>query len=166
MTAPRSARLCEAGDRVRKLLAHWLAEIAGRQRGKPNGGYAHANQRGRFENEAEAVRRAVWRLQEELEKRSIPLRVHAGMEIMASPETERLIREQRVLSLAGSRYYLLEFPFGEDPQVCRGLFTACCGRGRRRYWRIRSATDISGSSQPCCEGGCAKAVWYRLTREA
>ena len=72
--------------------ALWMAEIAVGSGVSQMVATPHANQRGRFENEAEAVRRAVWRLQEELEKRSIPLRVHAGMEIMASPETERLIR--------------------------------------------------------------------------
>ena len=120
----------EAGDRVRKLLALWMAEIAVGSGVSQMVATPHANQRGRFENEAEAVRRAVWRLQEELEKRSIPLRVHAGMEIMASPETERLIREQRVLSLAGSRYYLLEFPFGEDPQYMQRIIHGVLRQGK------------------------------------
>lgn len=72
----------------------------------------HANQPGRFENyDTPALRERFLRLEEELAGAGSPLKLLMGMEIMASLDVAEKIGDGRLLSLNGSDYYLLEFPF-------------------------------------------------------
>ena len=46
----------------------------------------------------------------------IPVKLHKGMEVFATEGLTKLIRDEKVLTLAGSRYLLVEFDFGGDPE--------------------------------------------------
>lgn len=84
----------------------------------------HSNQAGRFENYADdgKLERLFRTFQQELERAGIPLSVSLGMEIFASDDLYEKIRDHRLIGLNGSRYYLVEFHFDEDPlQIYRYL---------------------------------------------
>ena len=53
-------------------------------------------------------------LQEVLQEEHIPVRLYPGMEIFGTYDTARLLREGRLLTLAGSRYPMIEFAFHTD----------------------------------------------------
>lgn len=75
----------------------------------------HCNQRGRFENYAsEALTEQYLRLKDMLQREQIALRLHLGMEVFATRGTASLLRDGKVLTLAGSRYLLVEFGFRTD----------------------------------------------------
>lgn len=63
------------------------------------------------EGGAREVRDRVLLLREALEDAGLPLRIYMGMEVFGTPETARLLRSGRLLTLNGSRYPLVEFPF-------------------------------------------------------
>lgn len=48
----------------------------------------------------------------------IPIQVLGGMEVFATPELPRLLQDKRVLTLNGTRYFLVEFAFDEEPDFC------------------------------------------------
>lgn len=62
----------------------------------------------------EGTRRRLERLQEELDRRKIPLRLYPGGEIFFRHGAEELLSEGRLLTLADSRYCLTEFFPEED----------------------------------------------------
>ena len=49
-----------------------------------------------------------------LKEQKIPIRLYTGAEVFVTPEVPRLIREKKFLTLAGSRYLLVEFAFDES----------------------------------------------------
>ena len=50
------------------------------------------------------------KLQEVLEKKDRKLKIHEGMEIYISENLDELVKNEKVLNLAGSRYILIELP--------------------------------------------------------
>ena len=75
----------------------------------------HANQRHRFENYASPeLEEQFARLQEALRREKLELKVHLGMEIYATEDMAELYRRGKLLTLAGSRYLLMEFGFHDD----------------------------------------------------
>ena len=62
----------------------------------------------------EEVRERLAYLRAGLRSAGIPLRVYAGMEIFGSPHTAEMLRQGKLLTLAGSRYPLIEFDFESD----------------------------------------------------
>src|SRR5205814_2128665 len=74
---------------------------------------ATPHQLGRFEgkNTPADVRAAVAQLQAILEQRRMPLRVVAGAEVRVDPRIPQFLDEDRILTLAdGKKYLLLELP--------------------------------------------------------
>lgn len=63
---------------------------------------------------ARDVKTGVMLLRELLQEEDIPLRLYPGMEIFGTYDTARLLRENRLLTLNGSRYPLIEFSFHTD----------------------------------------------------
>ncbi len=53
-------------------------------------------------------------LQQALQREQIPVQLLPGMEIFGTPETAQLLRQNRLLTLNGSRYPLVEFGFYTD----------------------------------------------------
>ena len=70
-------------------------------------------------------------LQREAEREEIPIRLIRGMEVYATPELPELLREQRVWTLNGGRYFLTEFSFREDPDFCSDVLHRCRALGYR-----------------------------------
>lgn len=77
----------------------------------------HSNQKRRFENYySRELKDEFQQLEQELKKRKIALKLYRGMEIMASWDIAEKIQSGQLISLNGSRYYLIEFPFEEEPE--------------------------------------------------
>lgn len=47
-----------------------------------------------------------------IREQDLPIRLHTGAEVFATPDLPQLIREKKLLTLGGSRYLLVEFAFG------------------------------------------------------
>lgn len=72
----------------------------------------HANQTRRFENYATPRMQQVFEaFCREVRRAGLPLRVLPGMEIYASRDVVERIRRHELCPLAGTDYYLVEFPF-------------------------------------------------------
>ncbi len=77
----------------------------------------HSNQRGRFENYASAALRLRFgELQRIVTDRELPLRNLRGMEIFCTEDVSYLIKEDMLIGLNYSDYYLIEFPFDAEPE--------------------------------------------------
>ena len=63
---------------------------------------------------AREVTQNVAMLRQLLEEVRVPLQVYPGMEIFGTYDTARLLRQQKLLTLNGSRYPLIEFDFDTD----------------------------------------------------
>lgn len=63
-------------------------------------------------NETDKNELTFWKdsLQKILDEKDINLKLHSGMEIYISEEIEELIKEEKLLTLARSRYILMELP--------------------------------------------------------
>lgn len=66
---------------------------------------------GRYPNEDPVrIRRTCEKLQDLLEKRQIPIRVYTGQELTCQEDLPDRLKQGKVLTMADSRYILLEFP--------------------------------------------------------
>lgn len=79
----------------------------------------HAN--GRYQNEAEKVQQAVAQLNQDLSDEGVTLQIHAGQEIRVYKELLDDLNEGKLLTLAGSRYMLLEFSSSRVPDGIEDL---------------------------------------------
>jgi protein-tyrosine phosphatase len=70
---------------------------------------------GLYENTAPGIRAAIAKLQAELDRRAIPLRLVEGADVHLEPGLAGSIETGRVPTLAGSRYLLLEPPHHVAP---------------------------------------------------
>ena len=70
---------------------------------------------GMYDNNAAGIREAVTRLQAHLDEAGIPLRLLAGADAHLCPDMPAQIRADRIPTLAGSRYLLLEPPHHAPP---------------------------------------------------
>lgn len=59
----------------------------------------------------------------------IPLRVYPGAEILCTPEVPRLLREGKLLTLAGGPYVLVEFFFDESADYIDDMLAAIAEQG-------------------------------------
>ena len=76
----------------------------------------HSNQMGRYENfYTYEFSRRYDRLQEMLRTNHLPLQILEGQEIMASDDMLKKILDGKLISLNGTQYFLVEFPFGANP---------------------------------------------------
>lgn len=92
----------------------------------------HCNIPDEFENYVSPQLNELFtRLDREREEAGIPLLLCRGMEIFATPELPQLLRDGKVWTLNGSRYFLMEFAFREDPDFCRWVLRACAEQGFR-----------------------------------
>ena len=65
----------------------------------------------RLAERAALIRRAVARMNERLSRREIPLTLFPGMELLCGENLPAVLGHKEALTLAGSRYLLIEFPF-------------------------------------------------------
>lgn len=70
-------------------------------------------------------------LQRELTEAGIDLKVYPGMEIFGTPEVPELLRAGKLITLAGSRYPLIEFPFHHYGHEATEILSAVAAQGYR-----------------------------------
>lgn len=137
----------------------------------------HANQQGRFDNYCTPYMQYVFEeFCSQLKERHIPLKVLPGMEIYASVDMVERIERKQLCSIAGTSYYLVEFPFrcqqsemdfllqrmlrnGYTPLVAHPERYICVQRYPDTVWNWRAmgcavqinAASVWGQFGPDCE---------------
>ena len=94
-------------------------------------------------------KRALEKLREELKKNALNLEVYLGNEVYISMDLLKEIEEERVATLNGSRYILIEFPMGDIPIYAESLFYDLQIKGHipiiahpERYLKIQEDPNI------------------------
>lgn len=70
-----------------------------------------------------------FRLQQAVKAEGIPVTVLPGAEVLCTPEVPELLRQGKLLTLAGSRYLLVEFFFDEDLDYMDQMLSAIASQG-------------------------------------
>lgn len=73
------------------------------------------------------------KLQKELEKEKISLKLYPGMEIFVDEDIWESLEQKQLLTLNHTNYILVEFPFEEDPEV---VISSLARLKQRGYWCI------------------------------
>lgn len=66
------------------------------------------------EGYAQAICKQLKKMQTLVQASQLPLQIYTGMEVFVTPKIPQLIRNGELLTLANSRYLLVEFAFGES----------------------------------------------------
>ena len=106
--------------------------------------------KGRYENFASRQLQERWdRLHRAIKETGIPIRLYQGMEIMADDQLGDWLRQGKVWTLNGTRYFLVEFQFGEDPAYCTEILKKCIAAGYHpvvahpaRYYFVQNDPSI------------------------
>lgn len=92
----------------------------------------HSNLPGHYENYWDMKLEGRFRaLREAIQASGIPLELYAGMEIFGTAEVPELLRQGRLIPLAGSRYPLIEFPFHGYARQATGILAEVLELGYR-----------------------------------
>jgi protein-tyrosine phosphatase len=84
------------------------------------------NQRGKYRITNNQIKYHMNELQEYIDSSSLDITLHMGSEIYYSYDTIQLLKENQLLTLAGSKYVLIEFPpTSEYPYIKNGLTELC-----------------------------------------
>ena len=80
----------------------------------------------------------------------ISIRICRGMEVFTTEELPELLKNHRIWTLNGTRYFLMEFSFGEDPDFCGDILRQCRELGYlpiiahpERYYFIQDYPQIA-----------------------
>jgi protein-tyrosine phosphatase len=97
----------------------------------------------------EEIQNSYRRLCRAVEEEGIPLKLHLGMEIFATEDTARLLKQGQLLTLNGSRYPLVEFDFLAGGEQETDILQDICAAGYRplvahpeRYLFLRKHPDL------------------------
>ena len=83
-----------------------------------------------FDNYAGEKLQERWdALHDAVHRAGLPVHLYQGMEIMAREDLPDLLKQGKVWTLNSSKYFLLEFEFGENPAWCRKIISACIKAG-------------------------------------
>lgn len=134
----------------RTLTSLRMAELAVRSGVTDLIATPHSNQRGRFENYAsESLTVQFQRLKEAVRREKLELRLHLGMEVYATSDMAELYQEGKLLTLAGSRYLLIEFGFHDDAYYMERVLRSVMDAGvtpilahPERYRALQALPDI------------------------
>ncbi len=86
--------------------------------------------RGLYENYAGKRMQDAWEeLHQAVRSAGIPVHLYQGMEIMATDDLPEQLRVGKVWTLNGTRYFLVEFNFNEDPAYCKKILRSCIEAG-------------------------------------
>lgn len=108
-----------------------MAEMAVESGVKMLAATPHSNQEDFFENyESESLRKIYLELVSGLQREKIPLQIVRGMEIFSSRDMIEKIKKGQLISLNGSRYYLIEFAFDSSPWVIQNAIEDVLGMGK------------------------------------
>lgn len=64
-----------------------------------------------------------------VQRAGIPLDIYRGMEILAEPDLPERLRDGSVWTYNRTRYFLVEFPFDENPDYCDDILRRCVDAG-------------------------------------
>ncbi len=111
----------------------------------------HCNIPEEYDNYVSPDLERLWgHLTREAERAGLRLKLCRGMEIFATEELPDLLTDGRAWTLNGTRYFLTEFDFGEDPAFCRYILDRCRNRGFRpiiahpeRYYFLQEDPEIA-----------------------
>ncbi len=85
---------------------------------------------GAYDNLASPSLQETWdELYHAVHAAGIPMHLYQGMEIMAFDELAEALQRGMVWTLNGTRYFLIEFSFHEDPAYCRQVLNSCLTAG-------------------------------------
>lgn len=86
----------------------------------------HCNIPGMFDNYiSEELTEQFLALKRVAERLKISTTVFSGMEVFATPDLPWLLKNERVFTLNGTRYFLTEFSFDEEPEFCDHILGKC-----------------------------------------
>ncbi|MBQ6591493.1 MAG: hypothetical protein IJJ24_11160 [Solobacterium sp.] len=86
--------------------------------------------RGVFDNYAGEELQKRWdALHRAVRRAGIPMHLYQGMEIMACDDLPELLKTGKVWTLNGTKYFLMEFEFNDDPKYGSGLIQRCIDAG-------------------------------------
>lgn len=176
--------LDDGAQSMRDSLA--MAEIAVRSGVRTMVVTPHANQWGRFENYATPhMQQVLEAFCREVRRAGLPLNVLPGMEIYASQDVVERIQRRELCPLAGTQYYLIEFPFpcpapemdwllqrmlrhGYRPVIAHPERYHCIQRDPQQLARWREMGCVAqlnrGSVQGQFGSGCADTARYLIDR--
>lgn len=111
----------------------------------------HCNIPDEYENYAGDEMMSLWRqLESAAAEAQIPVKLCRGMEIFATEDLPELLTERRVWTINDTKYFLLEFSFGEDPDFCRYILRKASDLGFRpiiahpeRYFFLQDDPDLA-----------------------
>lgn len=78
---------------------------------------------------SEGLQRHFFRLQQAVKAAGIPVAIHPGAEVLCTPDVPELLAQGKLLTLAGSRYLLVEFFFDEDLAYMDEMLLAIARQG-------------------------------------
>jgi len=118
---------------------------------------------GLYPNNGDIIRRAVRRLQEQLEEKAIPLKLVPGADNHIVPNFVRLLETQQLLAIADTRYVLVEPPHHIAPvrletlffEILQGGYVPILTHPERLSWIERDYSKIVTLAQ--------RGVWMQLT---
>ncbi len=86
----------------------------------------HCNIPDEFENYASPeLEQLFQRLERARKDVGIPIRLCRGMEVFATDALPELLREGKLWTINGTRYFLMEFAFSEDVDFCQDVLRHC-----------------------------------------
>lgn len=98
--------------------------------------------------DADLLSRVV-ELRSQIDQAGIPLRLYAGAEVFCTPDLPDLLAQDKLLTIAGSRYLLMEFYFDESVDFMDRCLQAASAAGRipviahpERYEAVQSTPAI------------------------
>ena len=92
----------------------------------------HCNIPEEYENYVCPELDALWRaFNREVQRAGIPVRLCRGMEIFATEDLPELLEDRQVWTLNGTKFFLTEFAFGEEPAFCFDVLQRCRELGFR-----------------------------------
>ena len=110
----------------------------------------HCNVPGAFDNYAgPELARRLDELRSAVRQAGLRIELYPGMEVFATAQVPDLLDRGRLLTLAGSRYLLVEFGFDESPDFAGRILSAIAERGvvpvvahPERYHFIQGAEEL------------------------
>lgn len=110
----------------------------------------HCNIPGAFRNYAsEELLSKFYELQKAVEQSDLPVQIFSGMEIFATGQMPRYLEEGKVWTLNGTKYFLTEFDFHENPEFCMMILEDCHDAGfipviahPERYFFVQECPEI------------------------
>jgi protein-tyrosine phosphatase len=128
---------------------------------------SHCNIPGYYDNYVSDQLLDLWNQLNALKQEAgIPIHLLRGMEVYATEELPDLLKSGRVWTLNGTKYFLMEFGFDEDPAFCAHILPACVALGYHpiiahpeRYYFVQDDPRIA-------YGWCVSGYGLQLNKDS